>query len=254
MKKINVFASLVLIGLLFSSCEEPELNPDSEDEAEFAIKEVAGDISCVIESYTFTNGFPNPSYTVEKNENNLITKIVNESGNAVSFGYDENYQLNELTEIESNGEIAYVLEADYNGDSLIDLRYRNDSEEFTEVEADYDELNSDNASFNLLGYDYIKEGGSISSFANGAWEYSSDRFNNRNTKLVFYYQYFNNFVFNAFVYTVLGSDFIMSDVEVAGEGFYTERQFDEGGYLTKFTQGFEGQDQQFIMEFDYTCE
>ena len=66
MKKQLFFSPLIFIGLLFSSCEEPELNPDSEDEAEFAIEEVAGDISCVIESYSFTNGFPNPSYTVEK--------------------------------------------------------------------------------------------------------------------------------------------------------------------------------------------
>ena len=109
----------------------------------------------------------------------------------------------------------------YNGDSLIGLRYQNDSEEFTEIEANFDELNSDNVSFNLLGYDYRKKDKSISSFANGAWEYSNDQFNNRNTKLVFYYQYFSNFVFNTFVFTVLGSDFIMSDVEAAGEGFYT---------------------------------
>ncbi len=216
---------MVFIGLLFSSCEETELNPNSEDEPEFEIEEVAGDVSCVIESYSFINGFSNPSFIVEKNENKLITKIVNQNGNAVSFGYDENYQLNELREIDNNGNIAYVLEAEYNGDALIGLRYRDDNQEFIEVEADYDELNSENASFKLLGYDYVKEGGSISSFANGAWEYSSDRFNNRNTKLVFYYQYFNNFVFNAFVYTVLGSDFIVSDIEVAGEGFYTERQF-----------------------------
>ncbi len=254
MKKNQGFALLVFIGLFISSCKETELNPDSGDKAEFSIEEVAGDVSCVVESYSFINGFSNPSYTVEKNENNLITKIEDESGHAVSFGYDENYQLNELSQTDNNGELVFGIEAEYNGDALIGLRYRKDSEEFAEIEVNFDELNKTDGSFSLLGYDYIKKDGSINSFASGAWEYSNDQFNNRNTKLAFYYQYFSSFVFHTFVFTVLGGDFIMSDVEVAGEGFYTERQFDEGGYLTKFIQGFEGQDQQFITEFDYTCE